>query len=249
MEITRMLLTPNRYSRPQIPLKKVNKIAVHYVGNAGSSARGNRNYFESLKEGKRDRNGRLIYASSHYIIGLEGEIIQCIPESEISYATNDANSYSISIENCHQYEDGRFNEKTLKSLMELCADLCKRYGLHPTKDIIRHYDVSGKPCPLWWVRHPQEFAEFKRDVEKVMKGAYIDMDELKKLKEEIQGLRKEIEDSREKYFENLDDVPEWGRETVKKLVEKGALKGDGRGIDISYAMLRMLVINDRAGLY
>ncbi|MBR6400116.1 MAG: N-acetylmuramoyl-L-alanine amidase [Firmicutes bacterium] len=243
MEITRMYLTPNKYSRPQIPLKRVTKIAVHYVGNAGSSAAGNRNYFESLK------NGQGIYASSHYIIGLDGEIIQCIPENEWSYATNDLNCCSISIENCHPKADGKFTEQTQASLTELCADLCKRYSLDPMKDIVRHYDVTGKFCPLWWVKHPQEFVKFKRDVEKVMKGAYIDMDELKKLKEEIQGLRKEIEDSREKYFENLDDVPEWGRETVKKLVEKGALKGDGQGIDISYAMLRMLVINDRAGIY
>lgn len=249
MEITRMLLTPNRYSRPQIPLKKVTKIAVHYVGNAGSSARGNRNYFESLKEGKRDRNGRLIYASSHYIIGLEGEIIQCIPESEISYATNDANSYSISIENCHQYEDGRFNEKTLKSLMELCADLCKRYGLHPTKDIIRHYDVSGKPCPLWWVKHPQDFLYFKQDVKKILEGEYVDMMELNKLKAEVEELKTEFNGAKEKFFENVEDVPDWARPSVEKLMKKGILKGDRQGLDLSYTLLRIIVINDRAGVY
>ncbi len=243
MKIEKMYLTPNSFSRPLIPLEKVKKIAVDYVGNAGSTARANRNYFESLK------NGRGLYASAHYIIGLEGEIIQCIPENEISYATNKANSYSISIECCHAEKNGRFNEKTLNSLRELCADICKRYRLDPIKDIIRHYDVTGKLCPLWWVCYPQEFTQFKKDVERVMKGAYIDMEELKKLKEEIQELRKEIKDSREKYFENLEDVPEWGRETVKKFVEKGVLKGDGKGIDINYTMLRLLVINDRTGLY
>ena len=38
MKITENFLTPNKYSRPQISLKKVTKIAVHYVGNPGTSA-------------------------------------------------------------------------------------------------------------------------------------------------------------------------------------------------------------------
>ena len=157
MEVIKMFLTPNRYSRPQTALHKVSKIAVHYVGNAGTSAKANRNYFESLKD-------KHIYASSHYIIGLEGEIVQCIPESEISYATNDANGYSISIENCHPTADGRFTDATRQSLIELCADICKRYKLNPLADIIRHYDVSGKKCPLYWVNHPEDFTKFKHEV-------------------------------------------------------------------------------------
>ena len=249
MKIQKMFLTPNKYSRPQIPLKKVTKIAVHYVGNAGSTAQGNRNYFESLKEGKRDKNGNLIYASSHYIVGLDGEVIQCIPESEISYATNEANYYSISIENCHAKADGKFNEKTLKSLRELCAELCKRYGLDPMRDIIRHYDVTGKPCPLWWVNKPQEFLYFKQDVEKTMKGEYVDMTELNKLKAEVDQLKTEFNGAKEKFFENVEDIPEWARPSVEKLMKKGILKGDGQGLDLSYTLLRIIVINDRAGVY
>lgn len=162
MQITQMLLTPNKFSRPQTPLKKVTKIAVHYVGNAGSSAKGNRNYFESLKDGKHG------YASSHYIVGLKGEVIQCVPETEVAYCTNEANSYSISIENCHPSNDGKFAISTRYSLMELCADLCKRYGLNPLTDIIRHYDVTGKKCPLYWVTHPDDFTSFKHEVASFM---------------------------------------------------------------------------------
>ena len=170
MEILKNYLTRNVYSRPGYRLGEVTKIAVHYVGNAGSSAQANRNYFESLKTGRRDRYGNLLYASSHYIIGLDGEIVQCIPESEWSYATNQANGYSISIENCHAKADGKFNEKTLKSLRELCADICRRYGLDPIRDIIRHYDVSGKPCPLYWVNNPKDFVKFKEDVKRILEG-------------------------------------------------------------------------------
>ena len=143
MKITEMLLTPSKYVRPQIKLAKVTKIAVHYVGNPNTSALANRNYFENCgKTGAR-------YVSSHYIIGLDGEIIQCIPLDEWSYCTNQANGYSISIECCHPDSTGKFTDETEKSLAELCAFLCKKFGL-TENDIIRHYDVTGKQCPLYW---------------------------------------------------------------------------------------------------
>ena len=216
MNIIKMYLTPNKYSRPQTPLKKVTKIAVHWVGNAGSSAKGNRNYFESLKD-------KHIYASSHYIIGLEGEIIQCIPESEISYATNQANSYSISIENCHPDNTGKFNDKTLHSLIDLCVDICKRYNLDPLKDIIRHYDISGKCCPKYWVEHPDDFLKFKTTVNKVLKGDELTLTQYQELKAEISKINDEIESNKEKIFNTVDEVPEWAKPTIQKLLDKGTL--------------------------
>lgn len=139
MEIKEMLLTHNR---PYTKRSKTTAIAVHYVGNAGSSAIGNRNYFQNTSTS----------VSSHYIIGLEGEIIRCIPEDEVSWCTNQANSYTISIECCHPSSDGIFNDKTYNSLVELCADICKRWNLNPLKNgIIRHFDVTGKVCPRGFV--------------------------------------------------------------------------------------------------
>lgn len=167
MKIEQKLLTPNKYSRPQIPLKNVTKIAVHYVGNPNTSAIANRNYFENQKTAGR-------YVSSHFIVGLQGEIIQCIPTDEISYCTNQANSYSISIECCHPDSTGKFTEKTEQSLAELCAYLLEKFGLG-VDDIIRHYDVTGKQCPLYWSPtkyQPAEvanarFAEFKEKVRRL----------------------------------------------------------------------------------
>ena len=158
-----MMLTPNKYSRPQIPLKEVKKIAVHYVGNPGSTAKNNRDYFENLK------NTHSRYVSAHFVIGLSGEVIQCIPLSEISYCTNQANSYSVSIECCHPDETGKFNRETEESLIELCAYLCGKFGLSES-DIIRHYDVTGKACPLWYVSHPEDFAAMKKCVGELLSG-------------------------------------------------------------------------------
>ena len=173
MTIQEMFLTPNKYSRPQIPLTKVTKIAVHYTGNAGSSALATRNYFENCKNGGR-------YVSSHYVIGLKGEVIQCIPLNEWSYCTNQANGYSISIETCHPKSDGAFNDSTYVSLCELCAMLLKKYNL-TTNDLIRHYDVTQKQCPLHWAPTKYQskavtdarWNRFKQDVQTIMKGGKV----------------------------------------------------------------------------
>ena len=158
-----MFLTPNKYSRPGIKLEKVTKIAVHYVGNPGSSAKNNRDYFENLKS-THER-----YVSAHFVIGLSGEIIQCIPTDEWSYCTNQANGYSISIECCHPDSTGKFTGATESSLIELCAYLCRKFGL-TADDIIRHYDVTGKHCPLWYVSHPEDFTAFKNKVRAALSG-------------------------------------------------------------------------------
>ncbi len=143
MKITEMLLTPNKYSRPQIALKTVKKIVLHYIGNPNTSAQANRNYFENQKNGGR-------YVSSNYIVGLDGEILLCVPENEVAYCSNSANTYSISIECCHPDATGKFTDDTTNSAAELCAYLLKKYNL-TVDDLIRHYDVTGKQCPLWYV--------------------------------------------------------------------------------------------------
>ena len=163
MEIQQKLLTVNQYSRPGTNIGKIKNIVIHWVGNAGSTAMANRNYFESLKEKKS-------FASSHYIVGLQGEIIQCIPENEIAYHANNANSYSIGIEVCHPDWQGKFTETTYRSLIGLLVDLCKRYSLEPTQAIIRHYDVTKKLCPKYYVEHSGAWLQLKQDV-KVAMGA------------------------------------------------------------------------------
>lgn len=150
-------LTPNEYSRPQKPLKKVKGIVVHYTANPGTDAKANRDYFEGLSV------SGATYASSHFVIGLDGTIIQCIPLNEIAYASNDRNDDTISIECCHQKKNGKFTEETYNSLVRLTAWLCGEYDVSE-KDIIRHYDVTGKLCPKYFVKHEDKWAQFKDDV-------------------------------------------------------------------------------------
>lgn len=156
-ELDVQLLTVNPYSRPGMALEKVNAVVIHYTANPGSSAQQNRDYFEGLKD------SHITKASSHFVIGLEGEIVQCIPTAEIAYASNSRNKDTISIECCHLDETGKFNSETYESLVELTAWLLGKFNL-TTDDIIRHYDVTGKMCPVYYVEHEDEWAQFKEDV-------------------------------------------------------------------------------------
>ena len=60
----------------------------------------------------------------------------------------------------------------------------------------------------------------------------------------------ESEEEVEKLYNWTVEVPEWARPTVQKLLDKGYLQGNDKGeLELTYSMLKLLVINDRAGLY
>ena len=150
-------LTPNEYSRPGEPLEEVNNIFVHYTANPKTSAAQNRSYFEQLKD------THITSASAHFIIGYNGEIIQCIPLDEIAYAVQTRNYDSVSIECCYKSADGSFTQETYDSLIELLAWLTDVYDLK-TDDILRHYDCGGKKCPIYYTEHEDAWERLKKDV-------------------------------------------------------------------------------------
>ena len=155
--IDEQLLTINEWSRPGKKIKSLDYIVIHYLGNPETTAQENHDYFESLKDLKNTS------MSANYVIGIDGEIIHCVPDDEVAYASNRANSYSISIENCHKDETGKLTDKTYTSLVDLTAYLSERYGLGRDQ-IIRHYDVTGKECPKYYVDHPDKWEAFLDDV-------------------------------------------------------------------------------------
>lgn len=155
----------NSYSRPGTPLTEVNAVVIHYVGNPGSSAKANRNYFNNLALTKET------YASSHFVVGLEGEIIACVPLTEIAYASNERNADTVSVEVCHPDESGVYTAETYERVVELTAWICQTFALDPAEDVIRHYDVTGKQCPRYYVEHPEAWETLKEDVREAMEQA------------------------------------------------------------------------------
>lgn len=160
---------------------------MHWTANPHASAKDNREWFENKKTGMGG------YGSAHYIIGTDGGILQCIPESEVAYhcgsaqrdptsgrtytdeararfgdyASNPAlspNLCTIGVELCPTDYDGHFTDETINAAIELCADILKRHNL--TADgITTHHDIVGwKDCPRLWTDQPALLDAFRASV-------------------------------------------------------------------------------------
>ena len=66
------------------------------------------------------------------------------------------------------------------------------------------------------------------------------------------------EDEDMERYNTVSELPEWAKPTIEKLIALGAIRGGGASpdedgaptdMDLSYDMVRMFVINDRAGAY
>lgn len=145
-------------ARTGVKLVEINNIVIHYVGNPESTAQNNRDYFNKIDT----------EVCSHFVIGLDGEIIQCVPLDEKSNASNNRNLDTISIEVCHPDDSGKFTDVTYASLVKLTAWLCDNSRLKAS-DVIRHYDITGKECPKYFVTNEAEWKKFLEDVKTELK--------------------------------------------------------------------------------
>lgn len=85
-------------------------------------------------------------ASAHY--GVENNTVyQWVRESDVAWhAGPNANPFSIGIEN--SAAPGRpASDATYNTLIALCSDICKRYGLNPDTAIEPHNKYMATQCP------------------------------------------------------------------------------------------------------
>lgn len=217
-------------------------IVIHYTGNDGDTDTSNGNYFANNNTG----------TSAHYFVD-EDSCTQAVPDNHIAYHCESKgmkfkcgcrNANSIGVEMCSDVVNGEYviTERTKANALILTKWLMAKYNV-PASNVIRHYDVCGKLCPEPWVRDVTEWQDFKNKLEEE------DMTEAEVKKIATKVANDMIYDYKDKVYNKVEEVPEWGRATVKKLIKKGVLNGDEKGLNLSYTMLRMLIINDRAGLY
>ena len=94
---------------------------------------------------------------------IQPEIIMCIPLYERSAASNDRNHDTISIEVCHPDASGKFTDASYESLTKLIRWLLSDFHMK-SDDVIRHYDVTGKECPLYYVKNPELWEKFREEL-------------------------------------------------------------------------------------
>lgn len=154
MNIIKNITTRNRTVSNN---RSIKYIAIHYVG-AVSTAKANSNYFKSTYRG----------ASAHYFVD-EKDIYQVVEDKDIAWHVgakyykhlNCRNSNSIGIEMCCFNNNGKIDvsEKVVERTIELTRELMKKYNI-PIKNVVRHYDVTGKNCPAPMVSNSVRWTNF-----------------------------------------------------------------------------------------
>lgn len=148
MTITDSLIPKNKYNRPGTK-STPKRICVHYTGDCGATAAQLSKYWQNVAAGVfKDKSWS--WTSAQYIVGLNGEIVRCIPDNEIAYAAANQNADTIHIEVCYKRQSGEFEEKSIAALGELVRSLMKKYAI-PAGKVVRHYDLTGKLCPAYYV--------------------------------------------------------------------------------------------------
>lgn len=227
----------NAYNYSNIPRTKnvIRYIVIHFTANDGDTARNNLDYFA--------RGIISPPASAHFFVD-ENEVCCSVPWDCTAYHCGTSkgykhkscrNSNSIGIEMCSRKDSKGnyyFKDETIRNCAKFTAQQMKNYNI-PLENVLRHYDVTGKNCPAPMVINPQLWANFKALVWKYYKG---------------EETPQEVDDVQ--YYEKLEEIPAGElRETVKMLVSKGVIKGNGTGLHLTHDMVRMFVFNNRAGLY
>lgn len=73
------------------------------------------------------------------------------------------NLKTCSIECIHPDKSGKFERKTIINLISLVIWLATLFNV-PTSRVLRHYDITGKLCPLYWVLHSEDWCNFRRQI-------------------------------------------------------------------------------------
>ncbi|UYI83566.1 MAG: N-acetylmuramoyl-L-alanine amidase [Clostridiales bacterium] len=202
----------------------VRYIVMHYTANNGDTARNNCDYYH--------RVGGL-QASAHYFCDEHGAM-QSVRECDTAWHCGARaywhpecrNGNSIGIEMCSRKRaDGSYYIKpeTVANAAALAREIMQRYGID-TEHVVRHYDVTGKRCPMPWVDDPAQWAAFKA----------------------MLTTNTDEEDEDMTRYNTIDEVPDWAQDTVRDLMAAGALRGDERGnLNLSLDMIRGLMIGTR----
>lgn len=216
--ISKQILKNNHSKRPGGNYTN-NSITIHSTANPRSTAQNERDWLDNPSN---KRN-----ASWHYVID-ETSIIQAIPEAEEAWhcGKRKGNRSSIGIEIC---ESGN-RRKTLENAAEFVAGKLKGFGWGVDK-LKKHFDWTGKNCPRILI-----------DTSCVKDG--LDWDWF------VERVKSYLEDEKEmgKRYQNIDEVPSWGKATVQKLIAKGGF-ADKKKLNLTEDMLRQFVISDRVGAY
>ena len=211
---------------------QIRYLVYHYTGNDGDRGANNARYYRD----------NIVGASAHYFVD-DDSVTRSVDDLLIAWAVGGkkwadcaktgggklygviTNTNSISIEMCDTRRDGKLmaTEATLERAAALGRELMEKYHI-PIERVARHFDVTGKHCPAYFMEEAA-WAEFKKRLTEPEK------DEIMKV------------------YHYVAEMPSWARQAATRAIRTGYIKLDASGACAVWECnLQPLVWMDRAGL-
>jgi N-acetylmuramoyl-L-alanine amidase len=127
----------NKYTppRPGIKLAVPSSITIHWIGAFPN---------QSVADPVKWWVDQKLEASAHFVV-KDNAVLYCVPVNEVAWHCGSKGNYtSIGIEVVPASVAGDFGAETIKTLKQLLTML-------PQVELLRHYDWTGKECPLYYV--------------------------------------------------------------------------------------------------
>ncbi len=173
-------------------------IVIHYTANDGDSDQNNANYFAA----------KLTKSSAHYFVD-DDSVTLSVPELYVAYSVGGSkygdcsktgggklhgkaiNANTLNIEMCDTKKDGKVmaTEQTLQNTAELTAELMEKYHID-INHVIRHFDVTGKKCPAYFV-NDAEWEKFKDRIKAAMEVSMEITIKLNGVKKKVEAIQRE----------------------------------------------------------
>lgn len=163
----------------------------------------------------------------HYYVRKDGSVYKGRPEWAVGAGVENENGHLLHICFEGNFEHEVMQEAQFLAGAALIADVRTRFPVPVTM----HRAWSATACPG-----------------SLFPGDFLTMAAISIAEEEAAEAKKEAEKEAHSmiYYHTLDEIPDWGKPTVERLLNADAIRGDENGdLDLSRDMVRLLVILDR----
>lgn len=178
----------------------------------------------------------------HFVIRKNGTIERGRPEWAVGSHAYGENWHTLGIHLSGAMDKVQPTDAQIESCAHLVAYLCDEYEIPIDREhIVGHREVNDDTsCP-----GDNLFAKMDLIVSKAAWYAKQDGEaKEKEWKEDMEEIKKEIT-----RYNTIEELPEWAKPTIQKLVNEGLLSGDGKNLDLSADMIRVFVVLDRNGTF
>ncbi len=165
---TKTLIANRRNYGSKRSTSLIKYLVYHYTANDGDTDEANAKYFHN----------NVVKASAHRFVDDDSVTIS-VPDNYVAYSVGGGlqgskghrfykkctNTNSISIEMCDTIRNGKHevSAKTRANAIALGKELVKKYGIKK-ENVIRHYDVTGKNCPAYFVKDEEAWKKFRDEI-------------------------------------------------------------------------------------